>query len=78
MMKVMYIGDNIGIDGLTNNQIYTCINIEGDYLRILDDSGGDYLYPINNPASLHNKNGKWQIITDDAVGTLNSLIYSTV
>ena len=30
---------------LTNNKIYEVISIECGWYRIIDDSGGDYLYP---------------------------------
>lgn len=30
---------------LTHNNIYDVISIEKDWYRIIDDSGGDYLYP---------------------------------
>lgn len=55
-MKVKYLGENVynGF-GLTQGKTYECLNIEGDWLRIIDDEGEDYLYP----ASL-----QWEIIED--------------
>ncbi len=40
-MKVKYIG-SFGIEGLTNGKIYEVIAIEGNMLRIIDDSGENY------------------------------------
>ncbi len=55
-MKVKYIGKTFGIEGLTNGKIYECIGIEDGMLRIIDDSGEDYLYSAIKPASLENIN----------------------
>jgi len=63
-MKVKYIGTSFGADGLTNGQVYKCLAVEGDFLRIIDNSGEDYLYPTNNPASLSGGNGRWVIVAD--------------
>jgi hypothetical protein len=66
-MKVKYIGKNFGVDGLTNSKVYECIAIEGDYLRIIDDSGEDYLYSAEFPgASEYNSDekGRWEIVED--------------
>lgn len=66
-MKVKYIGESFGVEGLTNGKIYKVIAIEDDMLRIIDDSGEDYLYSINKPCSLEdsNKCGKWEIVEDN-------------
>ena len=66
-MKVKYIGESFGIEGLTNGKIYEVISIEDDMLRIIDDSGEDYLYSIVKPCSLEdsNKCGRWEIIEDN-------------
>jgi len=63
-MRVKYIGMSIGVDGLTDGQEYDCLGIEGEFLRVIDDSGEDYLYPIDNPASLNGKKGEWLVTTD--------------
>ncbi len=66
-MKVRYIGKSFGIESLTNGKIYECIGIEYGMLRIIDDSGEDYLYSAVKPASLENIKlcGKWEIIEDN-------------
>lgn len=38
-----------GCHDLTLDRIYECLGVEGkgSFLRIVDDSGEDYLYPMN-------------------------------
>ena len=74
-MKVKYIGSSFGADGLTNEREYECLGIEGAFFRIIDDSGEDYLYPIENPASLNGGHGKW-IVSSDNAGRLKNAIAS--
>lgn len=66
-MKVRYIGESFGVEGLTNNKIYNVVKIEGDMIRVIDDSGEDYLYSIINPSCLedYKKCGKWEIVEDN-------------
>lgn len=66
-MKVKYIGESFGVEGLTNGKEYEVIGIEGDMYRIIDDSGEDYLYSISRPCSLEDntKYGKWEIAEND-------------
>ena len=75
-MKVKYIGKTFGIEGLTNGKIYECIGIEDGMLRIIDDSGEDYLYSAIKPASLENINlcGKQEIIEDNENEDLKKVI----
>ena len=75
-MKVKYIGKSFGIEGLTNGKIYEVIAIEGNMLRIIDDSGENYLYSALNPCSLENcsKCGKLEIVEDDELKSLSKLI----
>jgi hypothetical protein len=79
-MKVRYIGQSFGIDGLTNKTVYEVIGIEPDVgaLRIIDDSGEDYLYsPINpRPLSGDGPGGKFEVVEDDEKGTLRKIIHS--
>ena len=74
-MKVKYVGESFGVDGLTNGQDYDCLGVEGNFLRVIDDSGEDYLYPINDPAAMSGKRGKWIIVTDSADGALRIALY---
>lgn len=66
-MKVKYIGKSFGVEGLTNGKTYECIDIEDGMLRIIDDSGEDYLYSAINPSSLENSTlcGRWEIVEDN-------------
>ena len=76
MMKVQYIGESFGAVSLTSNKIYECLGVEvdGNALRIVDDSEEDYLYGITNPSPLDGSSpgGKWKIIEDDEQGTLKN------
>lgn len=62
-MKLKYIGESFGVDGLTNGKIYDAED-EGDFFRVIDDSGEDYLYSKINPAPLDggSRGGRWEII----------------
>lgn len=75
-MKVRYIGESFGVEGLTNNKIYEVSAIEDNMLRVIDDSGEDYLYSAFKPCSLedNNKCGKWEIIEDNQEKELSKLI----
>lgn len=42
-MKAKFLGESWGIS-LTKNKIYECIGYEGDFVRIIDDTGEAYLY----------------------------------
>lgn len=66
-MKLKYIGESFGIDGLTNGKIYTCIGIEDGVLRIIDDSDEDYMYSATNPRPLDGRSpgGRWEIVEDE-------------
>ena len=65
-MKVKYIGESFGVDSLTDGRVYECVGVEGDFgfLRIVDDSGEDYLYSMTNPAPLDGSSpgGWWEVI----------------
>lgn len=75
-MKVKYIGKSFGVEGLTNGKIYECIDIEGTMLRIIDDSGEDYLYSAIKPSSLENPElyGGWEIVEDNKNKDLEKII----
>lgn len=75
-MKVRYIGNSFGVEGLTNGNIYEVISIEKDMLRIIDDSGEDYLYSAVRPSSLEDTKrfGKWEIIEDNENKDLERII----
>lgn len=62
-MKLRYIGESFGIDSLTDGKIYDAVEENGMY-RVVDDSGEDYLYSMENPAPLDQSSpgGRWEII----------------
>ena len=61
---VKYIGKSFGVESLTNGKIYDVLAIDLPFIRVVDDSGEDYLYSISKPSSLENPdlNGKWELI----------------
>ena len=75
-MKVKYVGKSFGVEGLTDGKTYECINIENEMLRIIDNSGEDYLYSAINPSSLEDASlcGKWEIIKDNKNKDLEKII----
>ncbi|MBQ3195611.1 MAG: hypothetical protein IJB65_03995 [Clostridia bacterium] len=64
-MKLKYIGPSFGVDSLTNGKVYEAVFDNGMY-RVIDDSGEDYLYSVDNPAPLDGSSpgGKWVIIEE--------------
>lgn len=76
-MKVRYKGLSFGVDGLTDNKIYSCKAVEIGNFRIVDDSDEDYLYSATNPGPCDDANvsGKWEVVEDDEIGTLKEAIY---
>lgn len=47
-MKVKYIGEVSSPLSLVTGKIYTCLGQEFDRYRIIDETGEDYLYPIED------------------------------
>ena len=79
-MKLRYIGPSFGIDSLTNGKIYEvlCVDPLMGWLRVIDDSDEDYLYPPKHPRPIANPNhpgGRFEIIEDDENGTLRKAIF---
>lgn len=68
-MKLRYVGESFGVDGLTNGKIYEVTIEDNDYYRVIDDSGEDYLYSKTNPAPLDgsSKGGRWEIVSEQTV-----------
>ena len=62
-MKLRYIGESFGAVSLTNGKVYEATEEDGMY-RVIDDSGEDYLYSMQNPAPLDgsSKGGRWEIV----------------
>lgn len=67
-MKVRYIGPDIGVDGLFDGNIYTVLEVDEitGYLRIIDESGEDYLYHPDRPQPIAGeyKGGHFEIVED--------------
>lgn len=65
-MKLKYIGESFGVDGLTDGKIYEASIEDEDYYRVIDDSDEDYLYARENPAPLDesSKGGRWEIVEE--------------
>lgn len=89
-MKVRYVGDTFGggYCGLTNGKVYECLGVEFGCLRVIDDEGytywekepGEqegYLYSTRAPQPLDMETppGRFEIVEDDADGTLQRAIY---
>lgn len=77
-MKVRYLGKSFGIDGLTDGKVYDVVCYESDIgaLRVIDDSGEDYLYnPVGpKPLVADKPYGRFEIVEDDENGTLDMAI----
>lgn len=78
-MKVRYIGKSYGIDSMTNGKIYEVLEVDGltGALRIVDDSGEDYLYHPKEPKpnGAREAYGRFEIVEDDENGSLKKAIY---
>ena len=77
-MKVRYVGETFfDGDGLTDGAVYTCLGVEGPFLRIIDGSGEDYLYYAKRPGPTNpseGRGGKFEIVEDDEKGSLKAAI----
>lgn len=73
--KVKYVGESFGVDSLTDGMIYNVVKDEKGMIKIVDDSGEDYMYDLINPKPLNNSSpgGKLTIV-DDPNGELAKYI----
>lgn len=74
--KLRYKGESFGIDELTDGNEYDVIEVlTDDLVRVVDDSGEDYLYSIYNPRPLNetSKGGRWEVVKD-YLGNLEKLM----
>jgi hypothetical protein len=65
--RLKYKGQSFGVDALTDGEIYDVIEVlTDDLVRIVDDSGEDYLYSMKNPVPLDgsSKGGRWELVED--------------
>ena len=66
--KVKYIGKSFGVESLTNGKIYDVLEICEPFLKIIDDSGEEYLYSIDKPSSMekpNDENGRWKLVQSE-------------
>ena len=80
-MKLKYVEESFGVDSLTDGRVYECLGLEyPGLLRIVDDSGEDYLYSPINPRPMDGSapGGRWEIVEDDAENTLSRVINESV
>lgn len=82
-MRARYRGQSFGADGLTDGRVYDVVDVEWNFetnsawLRVIDDSGEDYLYSSRQPGPLFDApapRGRWELVEDDADGTLAAAI----
>lgn len=79
-MRVKYIGKSFGVDGLTDGNDYEVVGVDEltGGLKIIDDSGEDYLYDPKNPrpiAEPDHPGGVFEIVQDDENQTLHRIIH---
>jgi hypothetical protein len=78
-LKVKYIGESFGVDSMTDGKEYDVLEVDGltGALRIVDNSGEDYLYHPKSPKPNGAKRayGRYEIIEDDENGSLKRAIY---
>ena len=78
-MKVRYVGKSYSIDSMTDGKTYDVLEVDEitGGLRIVDDSGEDYLYHPKAPKPNGAKEayGHYEIVEDDAMGSLKKAIY---
>ena len=64
--KVKYVGESFGVDSLTDGYMYIVVRDKNGTIKIVDDSGEDYIYNLNNPKLLDgsSEGGKFYIVDD--------------
>lgn len=67
ILKLRYVGETFGALSLTNGEVYTAIDENQDYYRVIDDSKEDYLYSKTNPSPCDGSSpgGKWEIVSEE-------------
>ena len=79
-MKARYNGASFGVDGLSHGRVYEVIEVDvlSGALRVIDDSGEDYLYSPINPrpiADPKHPGGRWEVVEDDTQESLKAAIH---
>ena len=64
--RVKYTGETFGVDGLTDQREYVIVRDDSGALKVVDDSGEDYLYDLENPrpANGESSGGTFEILED--------------
>ena len=63
--RVRYEGKSFGVDSLTDGKEYDIVVDKNNYIKVVDDSGEDYFYDLNNPGPADGTpKGKFIIIDD--------------
>lgn len=73
--KLKYVGKSFGVESLTDGVVYDCLAVDPPFVRVIDDSGEDYLYSITRPSDLEDLDlcGKW-VVVEDETGVLKKHI----
>ena len=81
-MKVRYVGRSFGVDSMTNGKVYEVLEVDKltGGIRVVDDSGEDYLYhPMSpKPNGAKYAYGHYEIVEDDQNGSLQKAIYGRI
>ena len=81
-MKVKYIGQSFGVDGLTDGKTYEVIEVDDltGAFRLVDDSGEDYLYHPTSPKPNGAKDpfGHFEIVEDNEKQDLKKALTGVV
>ncbi len=64
--QVIYKGESFGVDGFTNGKVYGVVYDKNKSIKVVDDSGEDYLWDLKNPkpSDGSSSGGKFYIIDD--------------
>ena len=62
-MKVRYVGKSYGVDSMTDGKVYEVLEVDEitGGLRIVDDSGEDYLYHPKSAKTEWRQGGVWPL-----------------
>jgi hypothetical protein len=79
-MRIRYLGQNL-VTCFTGDRVYDVLEVDKltGALRVIDDSGEDYLYSPTEPKLLSEpyQGGRFEIVEDDKYGSLKSAIYGS-
>lgn len=76
--KLKYVGETFGVDGLTDGVTYNVVKDKYGTLKVVDDSGEDYIYDFVNPRPVDNSSkGGIFVVIDDPQEELKRVISFT-